>query len=74
MIPRIGRGRHPPVYYNTGHGHLGWTLSGATAAMIGDAIARLLGRLMSTFVPRANRAENGRVWPTVEHSGFRPPG
>jgi D-amino-acid dehydrogenase len=40
MMPRVGRGRHPRVFYNTGHGHLGWTLSGATAAMIGDVIAR----------------------------------
>ena len=34
MMPRVGRGRRPGVYYNTGHGHLGWTLSAATAAMI----------------------------------------
>ena len=40
MMPRVGRGRHARVFYNTGHGHLGWTLSGATAAMIGDVIAR----------------------------------
>jgi D-amino-acid dehydrogenase len=26
------------VYYNTGHGHLGWTLSACTAEMIGDVI------------------------------------
>ena len=35
MLPRVGRGNAPGVYYNTGHGHLGWTLSAATA----DAIA-----------------------------------
>ena len=40
MMPRVGRGRHGRVFYNTGHGHLGWTLSGATAAMVGDVIAR----------------------------------
>lgn len=34
MMPRIGRGKRPGIYYNTGHGHLGWTLSAATAAMI----------------------------------------
>ncbi|MBE3637856.1 D-amino acid dehydrogenase [Mangrovicoccus algicola] len=39
MMPRVGRGKHPRVFYNTGHGHLGWTLSGATAAMIGDVVA-----------------------------------
>ena len=38
MMPKVGRGRHPRVFYNTGHGHLGWTLSGATAAMIGETV------------------------------------
>lgn len=33
MLPRVGRGRHPRVFYNTGHGHLGWTLSAATAEL-----------------------------------------
>ena len=31
MMPRVGQGRRPGVFYNTGHGHLGWTLSAATA-------------------------------------------
>jgi D-amino-acid dehydrogenase len=34
MLPRVGRGRSPCVFYNTGHGHLGWTLSPATADMV----------------------------------------
>ena len=34
MMPRVRRGAMPGVYYNTGHGHLGWTLSGATAASV----------------------------------------
>ncbi len=38
MLPRVGRGRSPNVYYNTGHGHLGWTLSAVTAEMIGDVV------------------------------------
>jgi D-amino-acid dehydrogenase len=38
MVPRVMRGRNPRVFYNTGHGHLGWTLSAATA----DAIAALV--------------------------------
>ncbi|HTY50541.1 MAG TPA: D-amino acid dehydrogenase [Steroidobacteraceae bacterium] len=38
MMPRVGRGRRTGVYYNTGHGHLGWTLSGATAAMVAEVI------------------------------------
>ena len=39
MLPRVGRGKHPRVFYNTGHGHLGWTLSAATADLIGSIIA-----------------------------------
>jgi len=31
MMPRVMRGKNPRVFYNTGHGHLGWTLSAATA-------------------------------------------
>ena len=38
MMPRVTRGRSPRVFYNTGHGHLGWTLSAATA----DAVASLV--------------------------------
>ena len=38
MMPRVGKGTKPNVYYNTGHGHLGWTLSACTAEMIGDVI------------------------------------
>jgi D-amino-acid dehydrogenase len=38
MMPRVGRGKKHGVYYNTGHGHLGWTLSAATASMISQLI------------------------------------
>ena len=38
MMPRIGRGKAPNVFYNTGHGHLGWTLSAVTAEMIADIV------------------------------------
>ena len=38
MMPRIGPGRKPGVFYNTGHGHLGWTLSCVSAQMVGDMI------------------------------------
>ena len=37
MLPRVQAGRNPRVLYNTGHGHLGWTLSAATA----DSVAAL---------------------------------
>ena len=39
MMPRVGRGQAPNVFYNTGHGHLGWTLSAATADMVADVVA-----------------------------------
>ncbi|MFC6792052.1 D-amino acid dehydrogenase [Methylobacterium komagatae] len=39
MLPKVGRGRRAGVFYNTGHGHLGWTLSGATAELIAQAVA-----------------------------------
>ncbi|MBP2236634.1 D-amino-acid dehydrogenase [Sinorhizobium kostiense] len=39
MLPRVGKGRQPHVFYNTGHGHLGWTLSCATAELLGEAVA-----------------------------------
>lgn len=38
LMPRIGTGSRPGVFYNTGHGHLGWTLSAATAQMVADAV------------------------------------
>lgn len=40
MMPRVGKGKRANVYYNTGHGHLGWTLSAATAEMIADVVVR----------------------------------
>lgn len=43
MMPRVGKGCRPGVYYNTGHGHLGWTLSAATAGMVADTINAELG-------------------------------
>lgn len=39
MMPRVGPGRRPRVFYNTGHGHLGWTLSAATAEMLAEAVS-----------------------------------
>ncbi len=38
MMPKVGKGSKPNVFYNTGHGHLGWTLSAATAEMIAEII------------------------------------
>ena len=39
MMPRVRQGRNPRVFYNTGHGHLGWTLSAITADMVTNLVA-----------------------------------
>ncbi|KAB0677981.1 D-amino acid dehydrogenase [Aureimonas leprariae] len=39
MMPRVGAGKRSGVFYNTGHGHLGWTLCGITAEMVANAVA-----------------------------------
>ena len=36
LMPRVGAGRRANVFYNTGHGHLGWTLSAATAELVAE--------------------------------------
>lgn len=43
MLPRVGRGRSANVFYNTGHGHLGWTLSAVTADMVAGTVATAYG-------------------------------
>ena len=54
MMPRIGAGKLPGVFYNTGHGHLGWTLSAATADMVGDVVEQCLPvQSLGTGVPVA---------------------
>ncbi|MFM0115420.1 D-amino acid dehydrogenase [Paraburkholderia nemoris] len=39
MLPKVGRGKRHGVFYNTGHGHLGWTLSAATAQVLAGVIS-----------------------------------
>lgn len=38
LVPRVGPGRRPGVFYNTGHGHLGWTMAAATAEMVAQQV------------------------------------
>jgi len=40
MMPRVRPGSRPSVFYNTGHGHLGWTLSAATAEITAAMVSR----------------------------------
>ncbi|MDX5362957.1 MAG: D-amino acid dehydrogenase [Pseudazoarcus pumilus] len=51
MMPRVGRGRRANVFYNTGHGHLGWTLSAATADMIAGIVAGAADSVPTVQVP-----------------------
>ena len=37
-LPILGPGRFRNLHYNVGHGHLGWTLSHGTAAIVADTI------------------------------------
>jgi len=37
--PVLGRGRHTNLWYNTGHGHMGWTMACGTARLTADLIA-----------------------------------
>ncbi len=49
LVPRVGAGRRPGVFYNTGHGHLGWTLSAATAEIVA-------AQVQATLQPAAARS------------------
>ncbi len=44
MLPKVGAGRRAGVFYNTGHGHLGWTLSAATAQILAEAVEARMPR------------------------------
>lgn len=44
MLPRVGSGRRANVFYNTGHGHLGWTLSAITAHQLTQHVAQWQAR------------------------------
>jgi D-amino-acid dehydrogenase len=66
LMPRVGRGRAPTVFYNTGHGHLGWTLSAATADIVADTV--LLAAGLDTGRPRSAYS------PVIELAARRAPG
>ncbi len=50
MMPRLGRGQAANVFYNTGHGHLGWTLSAIAADMVGNVVLGASGRTQTALV------------------------
>jgi D-amino-acid dehydrogenase len=45
------------VFYNTGHGHLGWTLSAATAEMIAEQVAGPAGTQIASTKGQIKEAE-----------------
>jgi len=53
MMPRVGPGKQPNVFYNTGHGHLGWTLSAATAEALAEAMMHSVDTSGRITVPPA---------------------
>jgi D-amino-acid dehydrogenase len=38
-LPILGRSRYPNLFLNTGHGHIGWTMSHGTARITADLVA-----------------------------------
>jgi D-amino-acid dehydrogenase len=52
MMPKVGRGKAANVFYNTGHGHLGWTLSAVTADMVAEAVAAQLNSVIQMPMPQ----------------------
>jgi D-amino-acid dehydrogenase len=57
MMPRVGRGKKPNVFYNTGHGHLGWTLSAGTADLIADVVGDSYHKPLLGAAPTAAMAQ-----------------
>ncbi|MBS0343426.1 MAG: D-amino acid dehydrogenase, partial [Proteobacteria bacterium] len=53
LMPRVGAGRKANVFYNTGHGHLGWTLSAATAELVAAQIQGASERAQPRFAGAA---------------------
>jgi len=58
MMPRVGPGRRSGVFYHTGHGHLGWTLSAGTSQILADAVEKAMpvGQRIAAAKPAADAA------------------
>jgi len=61
MMPRVGPGKQFNVFYNTGHGHLGWTLSAITAETVADAVLQQLPVDAGDARARAGRSSDWTV-------------
>ena len=53
MMPRVGHGHKPNVFYNTGHGHLGWTLSAITAHQLAGHVMQSVNNNARSFMTPA---------------------
>jgi D-amino-acid dehydrogenase len=53
MLPRVGAGKKANVFYNTGHGHLGWTLSAITAHQLAGHVAAAMQDNVRSFMTPA---------------------
>jgi D-amino-acid dehydrogenase len=55
--PIIGKGKkHANLYYNTGHGHMGWTMACGSSLLLADTVAgRSTALDMAPFVVRTRR-------------------
>ncbi len=53
MLPRVGAGKKANVFYNTGHGHLGWTLSAITAHQLAGHVLQRMGDNVRSFLTPA---------------------
>jgi D-amino-acid dehydrogenase len=51
MMPRVGAGKRANVFYNTGHGHLGWTLSAVTADMVAEQVRQASVQRLPRVMP-----------------------
>jgi D-amino-acid dehydrogenase len=51
MMPKVGRGKASNVFYNTGHGHLGWTLSAVTADMVAETVKQQFTTIIQSPTP-----------------------
>jgi D-amino-acid dehydrogenase len=61
MLPRVGPGRRANVFYNTGHGHLGWTLSAITAhQLVGHVQQHFSTLTRSSTLPQTGE-RNGSI-------------
>ena len=61
MLPRVSAGKRANVFYNTGHGHLGWTLSAITAHQLVGHVQKHFATQASSFKLSPVGAPHGSI-------------